>query len=463
MKQYLHSSGPTLIVACNNVAYALISQSLGGENGDDHHHNVPLIVELASSTNDVSVSEIGNADKGLSPAMLEQKQMNSIQSVASLWVREKNMIFYAVSRYDKSLSIYCVSNETLKQEDEKGENRNVIKVVPTLEHKSNKRICSLSFASVPSSSKANGEMTVIIGGDLNGDATAYPVATIGESNSNVSRVLLSHTASMLTNIEIFDNGKQSTTILTSDRDEKVRVSSFTNTYHVEGYLLGHSNFVSDVKIFKNYCLMGSKCVTCGGDNTLRIFDYKSMKELSMLNIPVSYNTGKPTGEAIPIPVRLATNLTGSTVAVIYDSFHNVEIFSVASTSKLEFLQSIQCDHSPLGVSFGKDSSLLILTREPSLLKFKSGDDGLFIADDNQIITSFCSELRSSERKMPPSLMETDERSGKSKLQKQENRGADGFGESEPWLKRERVEVYKKSVRRRKHRKHEKAKETIDTE
>ena len=130
---------------------------------------------------------------------------------------------------------------------------------------------------------------------------------------------------------------------------------------------------------------------------------------------------------------------------------------------MEFLQSIQCDHSPLGVSFGKDSSLLILTREPSLLKFKSGDDGLFIADDNQIITSFCSELRSSERKMPPSLMETDERSGKSKLQKQENRGADGFGESEPWLKRERVEVYKKSVRRRKHRKHEKAKETIDTE
>ena len=54
-----------------------------------------------------------------------------------------------------------------------------MKIKPTNIYKTIKRCCSLTFASIPSGDKDKKPTTVVVAGDLNGDATAYP-AKVGK-------------------------------------------------------------------------------------------------------------------------------------------------------------------------------------------------------------------------------------------------------------------------------------------
>lgn len=471
MKQYLHSKGPTIVAAFNNVAYAVLSilldQSLEGNGLFEKVTIIELLSHVRPSKDEKNVGlkvEIDNADKGLSPYMLEQKQSNAIQAVSSHWDTEKEIFYYAVSRYDKSLAVYSISKESIKQSETSPSTleERILRIEPAIVHKTNKRSCSLTFAHIPSAKYNNQPTTVILAGDLNGDATAYVLDK--ETDKSSCRVLLSHTASMLTKIEIVDDGRQCTKILTADRDEKVRVSSFPDCYHVEGYLLGHTSYVSDIKIAKN-CHTGPKCVTCSGDGTLRLFDYEKMNELSKLKVPADYQSKSTDGNdancaSSPVPIRLAINNSGTTVAVLYDSFNSVQLFSITSddTTAFKLVQNFDCRSSPLGINFNEDGSLSILTREPNLIRLSVGKNGLFDIVEDQLSVAFEFIIKGVEVTMPMTLLETDKTTGKVKLSKKVNKGNEKFADNQPWLKRERVETYKKGVQRRKQRKLEKEKE-----
>jgi tRNA (guanine-N(7)-)-methyltransferase subunit TRM82 len=83
-------------------------------------------------------------------------------------------------------------------------------------------------------------------------------------------------------------------ILTADRDERVRASSFPNTHVVRGYLLGHESFVSTMDAVYSPSMVGvvgnehrdadarggggigrTVCVTGSGDGTVRLWDCAS--------------------------------------------------------------------------------------------------------------------------------------------------------------------------------------------
>lgn len=478
MKQLIHSSGPTIVAAFNNVAYAIMSEAAQSEKDHDISTRImellPDAVCPANSSTEESSKSQNKDDKGLSAAMIEQKEMNTIQAVTSRWVEEGRKLLFAVSRYDKSLAIYSISGDEIgikaSNQKSQGPEEGVLKFNPTIIHRTNKRSCSLAFASIPSEDKNKKPVIVIVAGDLNGDATAYSVET-GEENGIEKdkrlwrRVLLGHTASVLTSIEIVTNSKGSK-ILTSDRDEKVRVSSFPQTFNVEGYLLGHSSYVSDVKIVRNN-LMASKCITCGGDGTMRIFDYDNCEQVVVVHVPVQ-NHGKTNDmgdKTLPSPVRLAINNKGTIVAVMYDSSNIIQLFAIVinsdGTTSLDLLQDIECQNCPLGIIFGLDDSIYILTTEPKLVRLSSDEDRGYILVEDQISIMVNEVVQSQRTKMPTSLLEKDKNSGKLKLIKKVNEGKDGFTKNEPWLKRERVEIYKAGVQRRKQRKFEKKREVSD--
>lgn len=145
---------------------------------------------------------------------------------------------------------------TLGEEKEEEQKKKLL-LYPTITYHLPKRARCLSFALVPSSSikssSSSSSLTdqhVIIVGDLSGDAIAFPIppsqASISSSSSsttNSCRLLLGHTASMLTGLNIVPAIARTTTtaaatatandddtkkqyILTADRDEKIRISSF---------------------------------------------------------------------------------------------------------------------------------------------------------------------------------------------------------------------------------------------
>lgn len=427
--------------------------------------------------------EPDKSDQGLSLAMIEQKKMNSIQAVSSHWAPEAGVLSYAVSRYDKTLAIYSVSTDQFtKQKDTSSadfENR-ILKIKPTIVHKTNKRSCSLAFASIPPMDKDRKPITIIVAGDLSGDTIAYSTKTATEGGTELEkkakeanqpfRVLLGHTASVLTSIEIVEDDKGCSKILTSDRDEKVRVSSFPQTFHVEGYLLGHSSYVSDIKVIRNSQL-GPKCITCSGDGTMKLFDYQTCQEVTSISIPVQSSENEVSTDSSPIPVRLAINASGTVVAVMYCSFHIVQLFSITmkadddsgtTIASLDHLQSIDCQTNPLGIVFTADNSMNILTSDPKLIRLRCGKDGLYtIIVDDQISTTLQNAI-TQDIKMPKSLLEVDKNSGKLKLMKKVNQGNENFGKNEPWLKRERVDIYKAGVQRRKQRKFEEKKKENNT-
>ncbi|XP_045600347.1 tRNA (guanine-N(7)-)-methyltransferase non-catalytic subunit WDR4 [Procambarus clarkii] len=78
--------------------------------------------------------------------------------------------------------------------------------------------------------------------------------------------LLGH-LSMLLDLTITEDSKY---IITCDRDEKIRVSHYPNSYNIEAFCLGHREFVTQVDLLpKNNQLI----LSCSGDGTLRLWNY----------------------------------------------------------------------------------------------------------------------------------------------------------------------------------------------
>ncbi|XP_071528158.1 tRNA (guanine-N(7)-)-methyltransferase non-catalytic subunit wdr4 isoform X2 [Panulirus ornatus] len=59
-------------------------------------------------------------------------------------------------------------------------------------------------------------------------------------------------------------------IITCDRDEKIRVSHYPNSYNIEAFCLGHQEFVTQVSLLSK---SNQLILSCSGDGTLRLWNY----------------------------------------------------------------------------------------------------------------------------------------------------------------------------------------------
>ncbi|XP_044758699.1 tRNA (guanine-N(7)-)-methyltransferase non-catalytic subunit wuho [Coccinella septempunctata] len=66
-------------------------------------------------------------------------------------------------------------------------------------------------------------------------------------------------------------------VITCDRDEKIRVSKFPNSYNIQSFCLGHEKFVLSVKVLQN------KLISASGDGMVRFWNYLDGKQLAVLN------------------------------------------------------------------------------------------------------------------------------------------------------------------------------------
>ena len=81
---------------------------------------------------------------------------------------------------------------------------------------------------------------------------------------------------MLLDIKLSKNGKF---IITCDRDEKLRVSHFPNSYNIHNFCLGHTDFVTCLDMFNhddNLMVSGS------GDGTLKVWDFLKVEFVNEL-------------------------------------------------------------------------------------------------------------------------------------------------------------------------------------
>lgn len=120
------------------------------------------------------------------------------------------------------------------------------------------------------------EKTVIMA-DKFGDV--YSITTDGEPLQNINDELdpiLGH-VSMLTDVLFKKDSNGKSYILSADRDEHIKISHFPQSFIVDKWLFGHSQFVSSIcsPIWKSNFLFSA-----GGDDFVYLWDWESGKKLS---------------------------------------------------------------------------------------------------------------------------------------------------------------------------------------
>ncbi|XP_004925220.1 tRNA (guanine-N(7)-)-methyltransferase non-catalytic subunit wuho [Bombyx mori] len=102
----------------------------------------------------------------------------------------------------------------------------------------------------------------ILVADKSGDALLYNLEDEGKSGIK----LLGHLSILLDILQTIDEKY----IITCDRDEKIRISCYPNTYNIETYCLGHKEFVKNIEILPNNY---NYLISTSGDGTVKLWDY----------------------------------------------------------------------------------------------------------------------------------------------------------------------------------------------
>ncbi|XP_017888258.1 tRNA (guanine-N(7)-)-methyltransferase non-catalytic subunit WDR4 [Ceratina calcarata] len=231
----------------------------------------------------------------------------------------------------------------------------------------------------------------IVVADKTGDVYIFS----GKQSDNGS-LLLGH-LSMILDVLVT---KDQEYIITTDRDEKIRVSMFPNSYNIVSYCLGHKKFVTNVVELPHD---KSVLMSCGGDGVFILWDYRVGKEL----LCIDFHDKIPTNDIerfneqlrdcnldesvqeLPVKyLRLSLFDASSSLAVI--SFYNSSlllVYKISSMSNLNvlaaYVQSIIMEYEPIEYHLYKNNMWLLNDLGFKVYEFK--DDRFVLCDETNKI------------------------------------------------------------------------------
>jgi len=222
-----------------------------------------------------------------------------------------------------------------------------------------------------------------------------------ENGKNKNYKLLLGHYSWITAMGIYDGY-----IFTGDKDNKIRVSRFPQSYDIHGYCFGHSQFVSCLLIPEknNWIISG------GGDGTMRLYDYNSCEELQSIFVcdeeySIVYSI-KYDGVNI-----LAVIIEGKKLIQLYSLNQSLPYFSLIS--------NIELPDFPYSIEFVKDSFWISQSNQILELKNINGKYQTNPSQLNQPLSNIMGGSFSDELKNR--LSKEQQRKKKCNKQKKENR------------------------------------------
>ncbi|XP_008217681.1 tRNA (guanine-N(7)-)-methyltransferase non-catalytic subunit wdr4 [Nasonia vitripennis] len=217
----------------------------------------------------------------------------------------------------------------------------------------------------------------VVVADKSGDAYLFSSSRPDEAG----QLLLGH-LSMLLDILVTDDQKY---VITADRDEKIRVSMFPNSYNILSYCLGHKNFVTNIAIVPHD---KDILVSSGGDGTLMFWDFKTGREIlrvyfheklsqnDLLKLNQTLKENDLEEDVTVSPVKhlkvMQVNNSTSVVAVTFYCSSAILFYSISNKQddlKVEYLDFISIDKEPLECQFYKDHLWILTDSKIEIYKF----------------------------------------------------------------------------------------------
>ncbi|KAH3681571.1 hypothetical protein WICPIJ_007445 [Wickerhamomyces pijperi] len=234
------------------------------------------------------------------------------------------------------------------------------------------------FPKRPNAITTSNDDTEIIMGDKFGDVYKFAIADpeiktfVGETDP-----LLGH-VSMLTGVALAKNQLNQDVIITTDRDEHIRISQYPQASIIDKFLFGHESFISSVLI-PNFDK--SLLISGGGDEFICLWNWYEGKELDRFQLgemiqpylsdlhlaPSKFQN--ESGDLKEYCVAKIVELTQiNSVAVLIESTNVVLVLKITDSYKLELDQVIQFDSPVTDICASNFKLIVSLESQENLIQ-----------------------------------------------------------------------------------------------
>ncbi|KAJ1943068.1 tRNA (guanine-N(7)-)-methyltransferase non-catalytic subunit trm82, partial [Linderina macrospora] len=177
-------------------------------------------------------------------------------------------------------------------------------------------------------------------------------------------------------------------VLTCDRDEKLRVSKYPNSYNIQSFCLGHTAFVTSVATAK---FAVNNAVTGSGDGTVRLWDVESgelLQTMVLQDILARYRESEQEQEKADRfgVLRIRSIEEAGEFIVIVEDIPAVVIFPFAN-GILGAPQVVDIARAPTDLAIAGDRIVVSYVpaaedaKDVALVSVLKNADGQYVADD----------------------------------------------------------------------------------
>ncbi|XP_045858560.1 tRNA (guanine-N(7)-)-methyltransferase non-catalytic subunit WDR4 [Meles meles] len=213
--------------------------------------------------------------------------------------------------------------------------------------------------------------------DKSGDVYSFSVS----DPQGCGKLELGH-LSMLLDVAVSPDDRY---VLTADRDEKIRVSWAAAPHSIESFCLGHAEFVSRILVVPDHPEL---LLSSSGDGTLRLWEYRSGRELHCCHLTSLRGPAEPWGDKRFAASRIAYWAQESRVALLCDCIPVVFMFQLdARRQQLAYRQQLAFQHRVWDVAFEEGQGLWVLQdcREAPLVLCRPVDGRWQAVPENAVL------------------------------------------------------------------------------
>jgi len=206
----------------------------------------------------------------------------------------------------------------------------------------------------------------LIVADKAGDCYIYSFLTSAEEKG---KLILGHLSYIL-DVVVTPDDKF---IITSERDEKIRVSNYPNAYNIHNFCLGHTEFVTSLSLVSSNLLLSGS-----GDATIRLWDFIKGQQLHLEKIRTSKD--EDMDKAVRSVVVHSTADGCKYAAVLLNKCQEILMYQI-TLDPLKFeSQQLILNCCPLAAAFTEDGILYVMTDDQStpIQSFQMDQNSKFI-------------------------------------------------------------------------------------